>query len=86
MTAERVEDGARWGGIEVSDARPGIAPADQAAVFDPYYRSASMVGVPGVGLGLAISRALLHQMSGDLSVQSEVGSGARFTIRLPLAP
>ncbi len=73
--------------LRVSDTGRGI-PADRLhAVFDPFVqvdphltRTAS-----GVGLGLAISRDLARGMQGDLTVQSEVGVGSVFTLRLPLA-
>jgi two-component system OmpR family sensor kinase len=39
--------------------------------------------MPGVGLGLAISQALMKQMGGEVDLESEVGVGSSFTIRLP---
>jgi signal transduction histidine kinase len=74
----------RWGEIRVADTGPGIAQAERAAIFEPYYRSASTALLPGVGLGLAISHALVEQMGGALIVESELGAGSVFTIRLPL--
>ena len=72
------------GEIRVTDTGPGIAHDEQAAVFEPYYRSAGSVRLPGIGLGLAISHALITQMGGTLSVESELGKGAAFIVRLPL--
>jgi signal transduction histidine kinase len=80
---ERSIDGARWGEIRVADSGPGIPIGEQSAVFDPYYRSAEVSNLPGVGLGLAISRALVQQMGGEILLESEVGRGSSFIIRVP---
>ena len=77
-------DGAVWGEIAVTDTGPGIAAAEQAAIFEPYYRSDRTASLPGVGLGLAISQALVAQMGGVLALQSEPGVGSSFAVRLPL--
>ncbi|HLM68525.1 MAG TPA: ATP-binding protein, partial [Longimicrobium sp.] len=77
-------DAAR-GEIRVSDTGPGIAAAEQVAIFEPYYRSEGTAQAPGVGLGLAISRGLVEQMNGELLLESEPGAGTTFIIRLPLA-
>lgn len=74
------------GEVRITDTGPGIAPAERAAIFEPYYRSEGTAHAPGVGLGLAISRALVEQMGGALEVESEPGAGSTFIIRLPLAP
>lgn len=78
-------EGAFWGEVRVSDTGPGIAEAERAAIFEPYYRSEGTATAPGVGLGLAISHALVTQMGGELAVESEVGVGTTFIVRLPLA-
>lgn len=72
------------GEICITDSGPGIGEAESAAIFEPYYRSESTAQLPGVGLGLAISHALVQQMGGQLHVESEVGVGSSFIIRLPL--
>jgi signal transduction histidine kinase len=82
-TSELAIDGRMWGEIRVTDTGPGIAESDRVAIFEPYFRSAGTGGIPGVGLGLAISAALVVQMGGRLEVESEVGVGSSFTIRLP---
>jgi signal transduction histidine kinase len=73
------------GEIRVTDTGPGIVEADRAAIFEPYYRSAGTSSLPGVGLGLAISQALLAQMGGTLDVESEIGVGSTFRMRFPLS-
>jgi signal transduction histidine kinase len=75
-------DATEWGEIRVTDNGPGIAAAERDAIFQPYYRSEGTATLPGIGLGLAISHALVAQMAGSLSVESEQGSGSSFTIRL----
>ncbi|HEY4219049.1 MAG TPA: ATP-binding protein [Gemmatimonadaceae bacterium] len=78
-----VGDGqAEWGEIRVTDSGPGIAAAERDAIFQPYYRSPGTAMLPGIGLGLAISHALVAQMGGTLSVESEQGAGSSFAIRL----
>ena len=72
-----------WGEIRVTDTGPGIADAEKAAIFEPYYRSEGTAQLPGVGLGLAISHALVQQMGGAMEVESEVGVGSSFILRFP---
>jgi signal transduction histidine kinase len=83
-TAVAERGGRRWGEIRVADSGPGIAADERAAIFQPYYRSEGTAHAPGVGLGLAISRALVQEMGGELDLESEPGAGATFIIRLPL--
>jgi signal transduction histidine kinase len=83
-TSVREVDGAAFGEVRVCDTGPGIAESERAAIFEPYYRSEGTIEAPGVGLGLAISHALVEQMGGELTVESEVGSGSEFVLRLPL--
>lgn len=68
----------------VTDSGPGIPKAEQAAIFEPYYRSETVAQLPGVGLGLAISHALVAQMGGTLRLESEMGGGASFAVRFPI--
>lgn len=84
-TAALALHGAAWGEITVTDTGPGIPEADRAAIFEPYYRSEGTAALPGVGLGLAITHALVQQMRGELRVESEVGSGSSFSIRFRCA-
>lgn len=83
-TAVSGHGGVRWGEIRVADSGPGIAADERASIFQPYYRSEGTAHAPGVGLGLAISRALVQEMGGELDLESEPGAGATFIIRLPL--
>lgn len=66
----------------VADQGPGIAPDDQARIFDKFVRVDP--GEPGgSGLGLYIARRLARAMGGDLTVESTPSQGARFTFTLP---
>ena len=74
--------------FEVSDDGPGIHAEDLPDVFDRFYRGrskfASASAVSGVGLGLHLARGLIEGMNGTVSVESELGSGTTFSIRLPV--
>lgn len=70
--------------IDVADQGKGIPPALQDQVFEPFFRGSSET--PGVGLGLAISRAVARQMGGDLTlVQVPQGTTFRLTVPAPEA-
>jgi len=68
--------------ITFSNNGPGIPEADLKHVFEPFFYSRT--GESGTGLGLAVTYALVQEMGGRISVQSEPGTGTRFNIRLPL--
>lgn len=75
----------------VIDTGIGIAPEDAERIFAPFERVGGPAAErPGVGLGLAITQALVHIMGGDIRVESRPGEGSRFTVRLmlsqPLSP
>jgi PAS domain S-box-containing protein len=74
--------------IRVSDTGPGISPEKLERIFDPFVQVDRRLNqpVPGVGLGLAISRDLAHAMNGEIGVESVVGEGTTFTLSLPRAP
>lgn len=71
----------------VVDTGPGIPPAKLESIFEPFVQLTAGLADRrgGVGLGLAISRDLARAMDGDLTVESTVGVGSRFTLALPLA-
>jgi signal transduction histidine kinase len=71
--------------IRVTDSGHGIAPEQQARIFEPFVQvDARLVRMQeGVGLGLAISRDLARGMGGDLTVESRLGAGSTFTLLLP---
>ena len=72
--------------FEVSDQGPGIAPEQQARIFEPFYQTAEGAATgEGAGLGLAISREYVRLMGGELTVVSQPGAGSlfRFEAHLP---
>lgn len=81
--AVRVDVSAEGEGVSfaVADDGPGIAPAEQARVFEPFFTTRA----EGTGLGLAIARGVARAHGGDIALESEPGHGARFTLSLPLA-
>jgi signal transduction histidine kinase len=72
--------------IHVTDNGPGIPGDKLQAIFDPFVQLSDGLRDRrgGVGLGLAISRDLARAMRGELSVESTLGVGSRFTLELPL--
>jgi signal transduction histidine kinase len=68
--------------VSVRDYGVGIAAADRERVFEPFVR-ASSPAVRGAGLGLWLARTIVHAHAGSISLQSTIGEGANFTIRLP---
>ena len=69
--------------IEVEDSGPGIDPARQAKIFEPFMQGLDKPGRKGTGLGLSICKAYADLMGGALEVESEVGKGSFFRLRLP---
>ena len=73
--------------VVVADEGPGISVADQARVFERFWRAdpSRVRRTGGTGLGLAIVNSLVQAHGGTVELSSEPGRGARFTVRLPLA-
>ncbi|SEL64975.1 multi-sensor hybrid histidine kinase [Colwellia chukchiensis] len=69
--------------IEVWDNGPGIALAQQAAIFREFERLAQNREIPGLGLGLAISERIAKLLGLAISVKSELGQGTCFSIEVP---
>ncbi|MNJ18128.1 Sensor histidine kinase RcsC [compost metagenome] len=70
---------------QVSDTGRGIAPDDQAAIFEPFYQTLGNTNVvTGTGLGLPICLRLTYLMNGTLRMVSEPGLGSSFSLILPL--
>ena len=82
----RIDVGRRGDRVElsVSDQGPGIAPRDQQRIFQRFERAVASRSITGLGLGLHISRQIAERHGGTLDVESELGGGARFTLRLPV--
>jgi two-component system NtrC family sensor kinase len=67
----------------VADTGPGIAPELQPHIFEPFFTTRPDSG--GTGLGVSVSRLIAEAHGGSLTVDSQPGRGAAFTLRLPLA-
>jgi PAS domain S-box-containing protein len=81
----QVEDAATEVKITVSDEGQGIAPEDQARIFEQFERAAP-ANLGGLGLGLWIVRHLVEAHGGSIHLQSDLGAGSQFTVRLPKQP
>lgn len=79
------ETQASWIRISISDQGPGIAPDQQALLFDKYSALArsKKTRSDGTGLGLAITNELVRLHGGRIEVESELGKGATFIVMLP---
>lgn len=84
----RAAKAARWLCIHVTDSGPGIPLVDQQRIFEEFEQIGAGPRTHserrGTGLGLPISRRLAEAMGGDVTVESEPGKGATFTVWLPL--
>jgi signal transduction histidine kinase len=76
--------------LEVVDSGIGISSADQARVFERFFRgeNSMVLATPGTGLGLSIAKQLVEMHHGTISLQSDgiEGHGSTFTITLPVFP
>ena len=70
--------------IEIQDRGIGIPAQDQPRLFESFHRASNVENRPGTGLGLAIVKKSVELHGGEISVESAVGSGTRFTVVLPL--
>jgi signal transduction histidine kinase len=72
--------------ISVSDTGPGIPPEYHLEIFDDFFRLSNNDKSEGMGLGLAIARRLVHAMGGKIWVESDPGTGCRFSFIVPVKP
>jgi signal transduction histidine kinase len=80
-----IEDGGTWITLAVADTGIGMTPEQMSRLFQEFVQVDASIArrFGGTGLGLVISRRFCQMMGGDISVESEVGRGSTFTIRLP---
>jgi PAS domain S-box-containing protein len=71
--------------IEVSDRGPGILEQDLGRIFERFERGASVRNYGGLGLGLYVTREIVHAHGGMVMARNRPGGGATFVVRLPLA-
>lgn len=72
--------------VSIADTGPGIPAEYHIEVFDDFFRLPNAEGQDGMGLGLAIVRRLINAMGGKIWVESETGSGCKFSFIIPLKP
>jgi signal transduction histidine kinase len=79
------ENGRDWITLAVTDTGIGMTPEQMGKLFQEFSQASSSTASKygGTGLGLVISRRFCQMMGGDITVESEVGRGSTFTIRLP---
>ena len=70
--------------VAIEDTGTGMTAATRARIFEPFF-STKPFGM-GSGLGLAICQSIISECGGDIQVESELGHGTRFVVRLPAAP
>ena len=68
--------------IQICDTGEGIPPENLPKIFDPFFTTKD-VG-KGTGLGLHVAYSIVKRHNGTIDVQSEVGKGTTFTVRIPL--
>ena len=79
-------EGGSWVRFEVIDTGCGIAPAEQAELFQPFQQTSAGFKKGGTGLGLALAKRHVELMGGTIGVTSEPGRGALFQLEVPLPP
>jgi len=78
------EQHGQWLNVAVTDDGPGLPPGQEEAVFEKFTRGERESAKPGVGLGLAICRAIVGAHGGTIRAANRPGGGAAFTFTLPL--
>ena len=70
--------------IEVHDTGPGIMPEDLPHIWEDLYRSKSVQGIPGSGIGLALVKGVIERHAGAVDIVEDGKAGVRVTIKLPI--
>lgn len=69
--------------FQIKDTGIGIPKVDQQKIFEPFYRGSNVDNISGTGLGLSIVKTLVELHKGKITVESEVGVGTTFSVKLP---
>ncbi|MCM1497211.1 MAG: HAMP domain-containing histidine kinase [Clostridium sp.] len=70
--------------VQISDTGEGMSEETLTHLFDPYYQGDVSHAGQGLGLGLSIAKRIVELCSGSITAQSELGTGSRFTVTLPI--
>nr|CAG37966.1 hypothetical protein [Clostridium sp. APS4] len=84
QAGEADENGKSWMTITIADRGPGLKEGEEEKIFTKFYRSATASQHLGVGLGLAICKAIINAHGGTITAANREGGGSAFTIKLPL--
>jgi signal transduction histidine kinase len=85
VTLRARHDGAEQVLIEIADTGKGISPDEVGRIFERFYRGSGSLEQEGFGLGLSIAKRMVDVMGGEIGVDSEVGIGSTFWVRLNAA-
>ena len=81
VTRSASREGRDWISVSVCDTGVGIPRLDQARIFEPFYTTKGNQG--GTGLGLSVTYGIITDHGGQIDVESQPGSGSKFTVWLP---
>jgi two-component system, NtrC family, sensor kinase len=76
------QDGESFVTVSISDNGCGMSETDLGRIFEPFFSTKTKVG--GTGLGLSITYGLVHELGGNIHVESQLGVGTTFIVSLPL--
>ncbi|MBN9530745.1 MAG: PAS domain-containing sensor histidine kinase [Alphaproteobacteria bacterium] len=71
--------------VAITDFGVGIAPEDQPQIFERFFRASNARSIAGTGIGLTLARYIVDLHGGEITVQSALGAGSTFMVRLPMA-
>lgn len=83
LIVETSQDDAGYVVAKFADTGPGIAPEDLSRIFDPFFTTKPET--EGTGLGLSVTRSIVEKYGGKIEVETRVGEGATFIVKLPSA-
>ncbi|MEV8150685.1 HAMP domain-containing sensor histidine kinase [Arthrobacter sp. NPDC080073] len=88
LVTVRAERNDGWVQLEVKDTGMGMTTDESARIFTRFFRTnaARQAAIPGVGLGLSITKSIVERHGGSISCSSKPGSGSTFTVALPAGP
>ncbi len=72
--------------FQVRDHGIGIAEEDRGKIYEPFYRGQNVENIIGTGLGLAVVKKCVELHRGEITLDSQVGEGTSFTVKLPISP